>query len=178
MIAVLEVREHLDEQPAPITFPHPSCETSKAGFDAGPAPGVGRHLNGRFLAAAPPARWTDHDARRPEVDARRLAANAVASSMRRSDHPSRPSAITLLSFLGTQNVGHPGGRRAAHRPRHVLAPGAALAGFQMSINGRFGVDRGQQWHRSLRRWTSSGRFLRRPPRGRAIGAGGVCGPGH
>src|SRR5207249_12064860 len=60
--------------------------------------------------------------------------------MRRSDHPSRPSAITCSRFsaLKTLAILAAGAKPTAHV--NVSAPGAALAGFQVSINGRFWVS--------------------------------------
>src|SRR5207245_7466074 len=60
--------------------------------------------------------------------------------MRRSDHPSRPSAITCCRFSALKTLAIPaaGVKPTAHV--NVSAPGAALAGFQVSINGRFWVS--------------------------------------
>src|SRR5947208_4685046 len=60
--------------------------------------------------------------------------------MRRSDHPSRPSAITCSRFSALKTLAIPAA--GAKPPAHVnvSAPGAALAGFQVSINGRFWVS--------------------------------------
>jgi hypothetical protein len=60
--------------------------------------------------------------------------------MRRSDHPSRPSAITCCRFSALKTLAIPtaGAKPTAHV--NVSAPGAALAGFQVSINGRFWVS--------------------------------------
>src|SRR5437763_1237111 len=60
--------------------------------------------------------------------------------MRRSDHPSRPSAITCSRFSALKTLAIPaaGAKPTAHV--NVSAPGAALAGFQVSINGRFWVS--------------------------------------
>jgi len=114
-----------------------------------PRAGVGRHLNGRFWRLPPPARRSHHDACDLEIGARRLAANA----RRLFNAPERPPQPAqrdyLLSFLGTQDVGHPGGRRAAHRPRQRLGARRRVGRFsdvdQWPV---LGVDRGRQWHRS------------------------------
>jgi hypothetical protein len=64
----------------------------------------------------------------------------VASSMRRSDQRSRPSAITCCRFSALKTLAI----RAVGEPPiacvNVSAPGAALAGFQVSINGRIWVS--------------------------------------
>src|SRR5437879_2399539 len=108
-----------------------------------PRAGVGRHLNGRFWRLAPPARRTDHDARRPEVGARRLAAN-TRCLFNAPERPPQPAQRDhLLSFLGTQDVAHPGGRRAAHRPSQRLGARRRVGRFsgvdQWPV---LGVDRG------------------------------------
>src|SRR5207249_8436036 len=69
--------------------------------------------------------------------------------MRRSDHPSRPSAITCSRFSALKTLAIPaaGAKPTAHV--NVSAPGAALAGFQVSINGRFWVST-EGWLPALR----------------------------
>src|SRR5437763_13469199 len=63
----------------------------------------------------------------------------VASSIRRSGHPSRPSTSTSCRFALAQDVGHPGDEPEARRPLNVRAD-PLLAGFQLSIIGRFWVS--------------------------------------
>src|SRR6266480_6979051 len=70
--------------------------------------------------------------------------------MRRSDHPSRPSAITCCRFSALKTLPIPaaGVKPTAHV--NVSAPGAALAGFQVSINGRFWVSTEAPFRQNLR----------------------------
>jgi hypothetical protein len=65
---------------------------------------------------------------------------AVASSIRRSDHPSRPSAITCCRFSALKTLAIPAVGCLPSACVNVSAPGAALAGFQVSINGRIWVS--------------------------------------
>src|SRR5438874_6940664 len=60
--------------------------------------------------------------------------------MRRSDHPSRPSAITCCRFSALKTLAIPAAGAKPTAQVDVSAPGAALAGFQVSINGRFWVS--------------------------------------
>ena len=60
--------------------------------------------------------------------------------MRRSDHPSRPSAITCCRFSALKTLAIPVAGTEPTAQVNVSAPGAALAGFQVSINGRFWVS--------------------------------------
>src|SRR3989442_12291664 len=60
--------------------------------------------------------------------------------MRRSDHPSRPSAITCSRFSALKTLAIPAAGAKPTAQVNVSAPGAALAGFQVSINGRFWVS--------------------------------------
>src|SRR5438093_7052092 len=60
--------------------------------------------------------------------------------MRRSDHPSRPSAITCCRFSALKTLPIPAAGVQPTGQVNVSAPGAALAGFQVSINGRFWVS--------------------------------------
>src|SRR5947208_16998754 len=60
--------------------------------------------------------------------------------MRRSDHPSRPSAITCSRFSALKTLAIPAAGAQPTAQVNVSAPGAALAGFQVSINGRFWVS--------------------------------------
>src|SRR5947207_14160841 len=60
--------------------------------------------------------------------------------MRRSDHPSRPSAITCCRFSALKTLDIPAAGVQPTAQVNVSAPGAALAGFQVSINGRFWVS--------------------------------------
>src|SRR5213080_2344448 len=60
--------------------------------------------------------------------------------MRRSDHPSRPSAITCCRFSALKTLAIPAAGVQPTAQVNVSAPGAALAGFQVSINGRFWVS--------------------------------------
>jgi len=64
----------------------------------------------------------------------------VVSSMRRSDHPSRPSPITCSRFsvLETFAILATGTRPIA--AVNVSIPATSLAGFQVSIIGRFWVS--------------------------------------
>src|SRR5438876_1943167 len=77
--------------------------------------------------------------------------------MRRSDHPSRPSAITCSRFSALKTLAIPaaGGKPTAQV--NVSAPGAALAGFQVSINGRFWVSTEADGARGARRPGGAGR---------------------
>src|SRR5213593_1142575 len=60
--------------------------------------------------------------------------------MRRSDHPRRPSAITRCRFSALKTLAIPAAGVQPTAQVNVSAPGAALAGFQVSINGRFWVS--------------------------------------
>src|SRR5947208_4078997 len=60
--------------------------------------------------------------------------------MRRSDHPSRPSAITCCRFSALKTLPIPAAGVQPTAQVNVSAPGAALAAFQVSINGRFWVS--------------------------------------
>src|SRR2546427_3093560 len=60
--------------------------------------------------------------------------------MRRSDHPSRPSAITCCRFSALKTLAISAAGAEPTAQVNVSAPGAALAGFQVSINGRFWVS--------------------------------------
>src|SRR5207247_2718201 len=60
--------------------------------------------------------------------------------MRRSDHPSRPRAITCCRFSALKTLAIPAAGVQPTAQVNVSAPGAALAGFQVSINGRFWVS--------------------------------------
>ena len=98
--------------------------------------------------------------------------------MRRSDHPSRPSAITCCRFSALKTLAIPaaGVQPTAHV--NVLAPGAALAGFQMSINGRFWVSTEASNGTVAAKMKSSGRFCAGPSRPsnrrwRSLRAGGI-----
>src|SRR5438876_5992125 len=73
--------------------------------------------------------------------------------MRRSDHPSRPSAITCCRFSALKTLPIPAAGVQPTAQVNVSAPGAALAGFQVSINGRFWVSTEASWtgHTSWRR---------------------------
>src|SRR2546427_6928737 len=57
--------------------------------------------------------------------------------MRRSDHPSRPSAITCCRFSALKTLAIPAAGVQPTAQVNVSTLGAALAGFQVSINGRF-----------------------------------------
>src|SRR2546426_5194758 len=60
--------------------------------------------------------------------------------MRRSDHPSRPSAITCCRFSALKTLPIPAAGVQPTAQVNVSAPGAPLDGFQVSINGRFWVS--------------------------------------
>jgi hypothetical protein len=64
----------------------------------------------------------------------------VASSIRRSDHPRRPSAITCCRFSALKTLAIPAVGCFPTACVNVSAPGASLAGFQVSINGRIWVS--------------------------------------
>src|SRR2546422_4130504 len=66
--------------------------------------------------------------------------------MRRSDHPSRPSAITCCRFSALKTLAIPAAGVQPTAQVNVSAPGAALAGFQVSINGRFWVSTEDRRH--------------------------------
>src|SRR5947209_8901928 len=70
--------------------------------------------------------------------------------MRRSDHPSRPSAITCSRFSALKTLAIPAAGAKPTAQVNVSAPGAALAGFQVSINGRFWVSTEEEGVRALR----------------------------
>src|SRR5438552_2242675 len=82
--------------------------------------------------------------------------------MRRSDHPSRPSAITCCRFSALKTLAIPAAGVQPTAQVNVSAPGAALAGFQVSINGRFWVSTEARRTRWPRRSPSS-RTTRAPP---------------
>src|SRR3989442_6629320 len=59
--------------------------------------------------------------------------------MRRSDHPSRPSAITCCRFSALKTLAILAAGAEPTAQVNVSTPGP-LAGFQVSINGRFWVS--------------------------------------
>ena len=104
---------------------------------------VGGHLpgNGRFcrLCRRPP--WAaDRQPRRLQIGADRLA----AAPGRLFDAPERPSQAPkrqdLLSLRVAQDVAHPGEGPCRPCRRQRLSRGPLMAGFQVSINGRFWVS--------------------------------------
>src|SRR2546422_8501687 len=60
--------------------------------------------------------------------------------MRRSDHPNRPSAITCCRLSALKTLDLPAASTKPTAQVNVSTPGAALAGFQVSIIGRFWVS--------------------------------------
>jgi len=64
----------------------------------------------------------------------------VASSVRRSDQPSRPSAITCSRFATLKTLPIPAAGKAPTAAVKVSAPAIGVAGFQVSITGRFWVS--------------------------------------
>src|SRR5437868_3893862 len=58
--------------------------------------------------------------------------------MRRSDHPSRPSAMTCCFFASFKTFPTGGGYRP-HARVNVLVSGLPLAGFEVATYGRFWV---------------------------------------
>ena len=104
---------------------------------------VGGHLpgNGRFcrLCRRPP--WAaDRQPRRLQIGADRLA----AAPGRLFDAPERPSQAPkrqdLLSLLVAQDVAHPGEGPCRPCRRQRLSRGPLMAGFHVSIHGRFWVS--------------------------------------
>src|SRR5438067_524763 len=87
--------------------------------------------------AAPPAH---RDPGRLQIVAGRLPANASGGF----DAPQRPAQSPqpyyLLLFVIIQDVAHGGVGACAPRCRQRLGPLRVVAGFQMSINGRFWVS--------------------------------------
>jgi hypothetical protein len=81
----------------------------------------------------------------------------VASSIFRSDQPSRPSASTCCFFSSLKTLAIPAGGPRPLRLVNVPAPSLHLAGFEGSITGRFWVS--TEAPRSER--TTTGRAL--PP---------------
>ena len=103
--------------------------------------------------------------------------------MRRSDHPSRPSARICCCLVVVQDVAHAGDRTRVPSPTSTSRSLPGMAGFQLSINGRFWVstevrwavhDCGKsrtvvtpdtllRWHRQLiaRKWTYARRCVSR-----------------
>src|SRR5215469_2521893 len=57
--------------------------------------------------------------------------------MRRKDHPSFPSAITCCFFSSLKTLLMP--REPIRAPFGVNVPGSAMAGFQLTLYGRFWV---------------------------------------
>ena len=97
--------------------------------------GCGRFWRQRYLSWRP-----NRDPGRAQVPARRLAPDARRVLDLPERPPQSPKGQYLLSFLVAQDVGHPGGGPQARRLRQ--RPGALhqLAGFQVSITGRFWVS--------------------------------------
>jgi len=60
--------------------------------------------------------------------------------MRRSDHPSRPSAITCSRFATLKTLDIPAAGTKPVAAVNVPAPATGVAGFQVSISGRFWVS--------------------------------------
>lgn len=59
--------------------------------------------------------------------------------MRRSDHPSRPSAMICCCFVSSKTLLMPV-TELAFRPGVNVSIATGMAGFQLSINGRFWVS--------------------------------------
>ena len=72
----------------------------------------------------------------PESPAR----DAVVRSMRRSEHPSRPSATIWWCLSSAKTLLMPRRNRWVPRRRQRLEPLLKIARFQLSINGRFWVS--------------------------------------
>ncbi len=101
---------------------------------------VGGHLpgNGRFCRARRrPATSADRNPRRLEIGADRFTAGASCLF----DAPERPTQTPedqdLLSLLVAQDVAHAGVGPCRPRRRQRLSRSPLMAGFQVSINGRF-----------------------------------------
>src|SRR5438445_5487929 len=85
--------------------------------------------------------------------------------MRRSDHPNRPSAITCCRLSALKTLDIPAASTKPTAPVNVSTPGAALAGFQVSIIGRFWVSTEVLIARGTPERANDGQRLsgRRPP---------------
>ena len=108
-----------------------------AGFDPSESVDTPREMAGFDPRRPRPATATPAAFKYPLAVSRRTP---VATSMRLSGQPSRPSAHYLLPSLVAQDVNHPGGGSRPPPPRQRLGPYPLMAGFQVSINGRFWVS--------------------------------------
>lgn len=105
--------------------------------------GVGGHLprNGRFCRPGPgPPTATHRNAGRLEVGARRLTTDRGGLLDPPEGPPQAAKSQDLLLLFVVQDIAHSGeGARAPCR-RQRLGPPRLMAGFQLSINGRFWVS--------------------------------------
>jgi len=126
---------------AEIGFESVDTTSAVAGFaspESVDTPSVVAGFGGHTLGLPPAGRTTTPAARRyPPAVSRRTP---VSASIRRSDHPSRPSATTccLLSSLKTFAILAPDHRSVAFV--NVSERFLLVAGFQVSISGRFWVS--------------------------------------
>ena len=104
---------------------------------------VGGHhrRNGRFCRAAAGTAAAPH----PKASGLQVAAGRLpAHPGGLFDAPERPAESpqrqNLLSFLVSQDVAHAAQERRVPRRRQRLGPLSEMAGFQLSINGRFWVS--------------------------------------
>ena len=103
---------------------------------------VGGHLVGRFCRCtpSPSARWPHRDASGSQICRRRSrGGRSWAFSMRRSDHPSRPNAMTCCFFSSFKTLLTSTEGSCPRVRLNVLGDGLSLAGFQVIIYGRFWV---------------------------------------
>ena len=108
------------------------------------ASGVGGHLRrgGRFWRPdrGPPPTPADRDARGLEVAARGLPPDAGRRFDASQRPPESPQREDLLSLLLAQDVAHPAEQPSGCPPPSTSRPLRVVAGFQVSISGRFWVS--------------------------------------
>jgi hypothetical protein len=109
-----------------------------------PLPGVGGHplRGGRFWRplSGSPSRAPHRDPGRAQIRARRFSTDTSLFL----DAPQRPAQPPqrqyLMLLLVAQNVGHPGGGARPLPPRQRLEHLLVVAGFAVSMGGRFWVS--------------------------------------
>ena len=102
---------------------------------------VGGHLYGRFWRVAPPPGGPHREPGGLEVGRRRSpAARPSPLAMRRSVQPNRPRAMTCCFFASLKRLAMAAQGPRSLAPRQRLERLLPMAGFQVSMYGRFWVS--------------------------------------